>query len=121
MSYYTCGIIEDEELALSLLEKYIKRMGGVKIKWSAPSVADVLSAPHEKVDFVFLDLINNPLPIYTTIDHTINQYGKIIITTAYDAGYVESLDIDFIRLLNKPFSYNAFQQVMKDVLTELKY
>lgn len=118
--YYTCGIIEDEALAYSLLEKYILRLGLIEIKWSAPSVTDVLAEPHEKVDIVFLDLINSPLPIYTKIDTEINQYGKIIITTAHNEKYVNTLGINYLQLLNKPFTYKIFEEAIHEVMTQLQ-
>lgn len=118
--YFTCGIIEDEALAYSLLEKYILRMGLIEIKWSKPSVNDVLADAHEKVDIVFLDLINSPLPIYTKIDNQINQYGGIVITTAHNERYVDSLGIDYLQLLNKPFSYQIFEQAINEVMAQLQ-
>lgn len=118
--YYTCGIIEDEALAYSLLEKYILRMGLIEIKWSTPSVDDVLADAHEKVDIVFLDLINSPLSIYTKIDHEINQYGNIVITTAHNEKYVNTLGIDYLQLLNKPFSYKIFEETINEVMIQLQ-
>jgi len=40
---YTCGIVENEELAISLLRRYVNRLNFLTIKWIRPSVPPVLA------------------------------------------------------------------------------
>jgi two-component SAPR family response regulator len=117
---YTCGIIEDEELAYSLLEKYINRIGIIDIKWSQPSAEHLLLASHEKVDIVFLDLIAGPVSNGSQVGSYINNYGNIIITTAYTESYIKSLGIEYVTILNKPFSFEIFESVIMETLQNLR-
>jgi DNA-binding response OmpR family regulator len=117
---YTCGIIEDEELASSLLEKYINRIGIIDIKWSLPSTKHLLAVSHEKVDIVFLDLIDSPVANNTVIDNYINQYGNIIITTANTESYIKLLGLEYVTVLNKPFSFEIFENAIMETFSCLK-
>jgi two-component SAPR family response regulator len=117
---YTCGIIEDEELAFTLLEKYINRIGIIDIKWSLPSTKHLLTVTHQKVDIVFLDLIDSPVANNTVLDNYINTYGNIIITTANTESYIKLLGLEYITILNKPFSFEIFENAIMESFSCLK-
>lgn len=105
---YNCLIIDDEYLALDLLENYILRLKNFNIieKISNPNKA-LKIITENKIDLLFLDIhmpqINGinllkslpyqPLTIFTT---AYSDYG----TTAYDLGVID--------YLVKPFSFERF-------------
>ena len=117
---YTCGIVENEELAISLLQRYIGRLNFLTIKWVKPSVPTVLAGDCEEVDIIFLDLTDTVNTVNSKIDSTISNYGNVILTTAHGLDYVGSLDIKYQALLNKPFSYKIFESVTNEVISNIK-
>ncbi|WDF56027.1 hypothetical protein [Mucilaginibacter sp. KACC 22063] len=118
---YTCGIVEDEELAYELLSKFIRRADTLKVLWRETSSKNLSAKSHCKVDIVFLDLLDSPLSNVAEIDQCISQYGNIIITTAHTEVYIKSLGIKYVAVLNKPFSYQIFENVVHEALSKISY
>ena len=102
---YTCGIIEDEDLAQQLLIKYINRYAGLEISWS-------------------LDLLDNPSNALGLMSGGIKEFAlhfpNIIITTAYPVEYVKSVGVRHTHVLTKPYTYLAFEKVVTATLKRFK-
>lgn len=120
---YTCGIVEDEELARKILLRYIKRHPRLRVAW----VLDSLSreSPQDlrpDIDILFLDLLDSPHDasgISRDVRIAPSQYEHIVITTAYTLPYVQQQGIRFSKLLHKPFTYAMFEQVVDELLEQL--
>ena len=119
---YTCGIIEDEDLAQQLLIKYINRYAGLEISWSSETILNPRSVP--QVDIVFLDLLDNPSNALGLMSGGIKEFAlhfpNIIITTAYPVEYVKSVGVRHTHVLTKPYTYLAFEKVVTATLKRFK-
>lgn len=120
MSIYTCGIVEDEELARELITRYAQRHDRLRLLWCIDSLAAV---PNEDLmqltDIVFLDLLDTPTAT-DQISEGLYQNAKnldgIIVTTAYPESFVKKLGINYLKILNKPFTYTVFEQVVNQAI-----
>jgi two-component system, LytTR family, response regulator LytT len=100
--------IDDEPLALQLVEGYIKKTPFLEL---AGSFDNPLSAmefiEHEQVDLLFLD-IQMPDLTGTDFARILVNGPKIIFTTAYEKYALESYKLDAVSYLLKPFEYEEF-------------
>ena len=104
----TCIIIDDEPLALDLLETYIEKVPFLELKgaFTDPFAAsDFLK--NTPVDLVFLDI---QMPDITGIQwlKTIEQPPIVIFTTAYSKYAIEGFNLDALDYLLKPFDFKRF-------------
>lgn len=104
----TCIIIDDEPLALDLLETYIPKVPFLELKgaFSNPfEASDYLK--NNAVDLVFLDI---QMPDITGIQwlKTLSQPPIVIFTTAYSKYAVEGFNLDVLDYLLKPFDFKRF-------------
>lgn len=78
-----CLIVDDEELALDVLEKYIGLMLSLKLAGKCDSAVEAITFLHnEDVDLLFLD-INMPELSGLDMLKTLTHPPKVILTTAY--------------------------------------
>ena len=115
METLNCLIVEDEPLAASLMEEYIRRIPGLVLK---SSCEDVLQANEVlrggSIDLVFLDI---NLPGMSGIDFlkTVNRRFDVILTTAYHEYALESYNLDVADYLLKPIEFSRFLQAVNKV------
>lgn len=108
MKKITCIIVEDEELARDLLEKFIEKLPHLELvaKCENPVVAmEVLQK--ENIDLMFLDI---QMPKMTGVEFLKMLPSKpvVIFTTAYKEYALEGYQLDITDYLLKPFSYDRF-------------
>ncbi|MDD4142175.1 MAG: LytTR family DNA-binding domain-containing protein [Bacteroidales bacterium] len=111
-----CIIIDDEPLALNLLEKYVTQTPFLDFKGKFSNAAQALEfISSTNVDLVFVDI---QMPELNGIDFSKMVKGKtkIIFTTAFSQYAVESYRVDAIDYLLKPFSYSDFLQAANKAL-----
>lgn len=111
-----CWIVDDEPLALSLLESYVNRVPFLKLTgkyYSAISAMQNIAS--EKVDILFLDI---QMPGVNGMDfaHTISNHTRVIFTTAFSEYAVEGYKVNAIDYLLKPFSFDDFLAASKKAL-----
>lgn len=104
----TTVAIDDEPLALKLIEGYIKRTTGLKLaaKFDNPiDASDFLR--NNIVDIVFVDI---QMPDLSGIELTrlLEKGPKVIFTTAYEKYALEGYKLEVVDYLLKPFSYEEF-------------
>lgn len=113
-------LVDDEYLALNLLEEYIGRLTDIEIvgKIKSPVQAlEILQA--QAVDLLFLD-IQMPGLSGNNLLKTLKKPPLTIFTTAYSEYAVEAFELNVVDYLMKPFSFERFLQALmkaKDVLT----
>ena len=104
----TCAIIDDEPLAISLLESYVNKTPFLRLTAkfnSALEALPVLSA--QPVELLFLD-IQMPELSGMEFSRILEADTRIIFTTAFDQYAVDSYRVNALDYLLKPISYPDF-------------
>lgn len=108
MEKYNCIIVEDEPLAVEVLEDYIRQVPFLELK---AVCADALYAMEVlqkgKIDVAFLDI---HLPRIKGLDFlkTLKNPPQVIITSAYREYALESYELNVVDYLLKPVNFNRF-------------
>ena len=111
----TCIIVDDEPLAVKLLESFVARTPQLELKGSyTDSVEAVAALRQTPVDLVFLD-IQMPdmdgMELARTISHSpqpAHRSPLIIFTTAFKEYAFDSYEVSAVDFLLKPIRYNKF-------------
>lgn len=112
MKTIKCLVVDDEPLALKIIENYIQKIDNLEL---VASVRDAIEAfnilQKEKVDLMFLDI---QMPQITGLDFAKNlsHSPKIIFTTAHREYAVESYELEAIDYLLKPISFERFMKAI---------
>lgn len=105
---HTCVIVEDEPLARSLLENYIKKVPYLQL---VQSFSDPLKALEflrvNTVDILFSD-IQMPEITGITLLKILQKKPLIILTTAYSEYALEGYELDVMDYLLKPITFERF-------------
>lgn len=108
MQTYHCIIVEDEPLAVTILEDYIREVPFLQVKAVCKNAFEALEILHrEKIDLLFLDI---HLPVMKGLEflQSISHPPKVIITTAYHQYALESYEHNVIDYLLKPIEFGRF-------------
>lgn len=102
--------MDDEELALDVLEHYISRLEGFEV---AKRCCDVFEAnrflEESPVDLIFLDI---QMPKLNGMDWIKRLENKpcVVFCTAFEQFALESYEVDAVDYLLKPFSFERFEK-----------
>lgn len=113
-----CVAIDDEPLALDIIEKFCRRLGNVELQKFNDPVKGLGIVMQNKPDIVFLDIEMdgiNGLQIAAQLPES----TCFIFTTAYLKYALEGFDLDAVDYLHKPFSYNRFQTAFSKALRRI--
>lgn len=104
-----CIVVDDEPLALKLLETYVERTPGLELAASFTSPAEARAAINHRVaDLAFLD-IQMPGTNGLQLARLAEQQGiKVVFTTAYRDYAIEGFRVNALDYLLKPISYSDF-------------
>ena len=103
-----CIIVDDEPLAIDVIESYLQELTGIEIAAKCENALKAFEVlKHEHIDLVFLDI---QMPRISGIDFikTLRNPPKIIITTAYREYALEGYELDIIDYLLKPIAFDRF-------------
>ena len=101
----TCAIIDDEPLAVSLLESYVKKTPYLSLKGKYNSAINALSELNENpVDLLFLD-IQMPELNGMEFSKIITSETRIIFTTAFEQYALDSYKVNALDYMLKSISY----------------
>ncbi len=121
MKTYKVLLIDDEYLALNLMEQFIGELADLHIVGKCKSAIQALEVLQcEQVDILFLD-IQMPVLSGTKMLKTLHHAPATIFTTAYSEHAVEAFDLNAVDYLLKPFSFERFLQAVnkaKDFLNK---
>ncbi len=103
-----CWIIDDEPLALDLLQSYIDKTSFLSLRGRFSNASDaMMNLSETKVDLIFLD-IQMPEVNGMEFARFIGDDTRIIFTTAFGEYALESYKVNALDYLLKPFSYSDF-------------
>lgn len=104
----TCTIVDDEPLAVKLLESFVERTPDLKLVGSYTDSVEAIAALREHpTDLIFLD-IQMPDMNGMELAHMLPAETKIIFTTAFKEYAFDSYEVSAIDFLLKPVRYNKF-------------
>jgi len=104
-----CLLIDDEPLALELLEGYVKSTPFLKLVGKCNSAIAALEFMEtEAIDLIFSDIQMPNLSGMEFSKMILNKDSKIIFTTAFESFALESYKVNAIDYLVKPISYPEF-------------
>lgn len=105
-----CMIVDDEPLALDLLEEYIRRTPYLRLVARCTGGAEAFEyLEHGSADVVFLD-IQMPGINGLELSRRINGKAKIVFTTAFEQYAIEGFRVDALDYLLKPFNFSEFSR-----------
>lgn len=111
-----CWIVDDEPLALSLLESYVQKTSFLKLTGKYSNALSAMKhLADEKVDLLFLD-IQMPEVNGMEFARVIGGHTKIIFTTAFSEYALEGYKVNALDYLLKPFSFTDFLTAAKKAL-----
>lgn len=115
----TCIAVDDEPMALDVIERYCTKSGLVELKavFREP-VKAIEYLNREKIDVVFLD-INMPDLSGMQLVQTLSPRPMIIFTTAYSHYAVESYNLNAIDYLLKPITFDRFLAAVNKAMMTL--
>lgn len=104
----TCIIVDDEPMALNLVESYVEKTPFLVLKKKCNSAIDAMEfLKTETVDLLFLDI---QMPDLTGIEFSkmLPKDTRVIFTTAFDQYALEGFKVEALDYLLKPFDYAEF-------------
>jgi len=108
-------IVDDEPLAIDVLENYLHRLHANNIIRCENAVDAFTILKSQSVDLVFLDI---EMPLLTGIEllKSIKDPPTVIITTAYRDYAVEGFEFEVVDYLIKPVPFSRFMKAIERVL-----
>lgn len=112
-------LVDDEFLALRLLEDYAARLPGLEVAAKAKTALqamEILAA--EPIDILFLDI---QMPVLSGVNllKALPRRPVTIFTTAYSEYALEAFDLNVVDYLLKPYSFERFVQAVNKALDAL--
>ncbi|WP_179319836.1 LytR/AlgR family response regulator transcription factor [Winogradskyella helgolandensis] len=104
----TCVIVDDEPMALNLVESYAEKTPFLDLKKKCSSALEAMEfIKSNPVDLLFLDI---QMPDLTGIEFSkmLPKETRVIFTTAFDHYALEGFKVEAIDYLLKPFDYAEF-------------
>ena len=103
-----CIIIDDEPLAIEVLETYCQKIGFIEVLGSFTNPLDAITIIQEKkVDLIFCDI---EMPQISGLEfiNALENRPLFIFTTAYSQYAVEGFELNAVDYLIKPIPYHRF-------------
>ena len=108
MKPITCIIVDDEPLAVRLLESYVEKTPDLELMASfTDSITAINAIKAQKPDLIFLD-IQMPNIDGMELAHSLPEETRVIFTTAFKEYAFESYEVNALDFLLKPIRYNKF-------------
>ena len=108
MKPLTCMIVDDEPLAVRLLESYVEKTPDLQLMASyTDSITAINAIKEQKPDLVFLD-IQMPNIDGMELAHSLPEQTRVVFATAFKEYAFESYEVEALDFLLKPVRYNKF-------------
>lgn len=112
-------LVDDEVLALDLLENFVLKIPTFNLidKVSNPLQAmEILN--RQKIDVLFLD-IQMPMLSGINLLKSLQNKPKVVFTTAYNQYAIEAFNLNVVDYLLKPFSFERFLQAVNKINSQI--
>lgn len=104
----SCIIVDDEPLAVRLLESYVEKTPDLELLASfTDSIKAINAIKEQKPDLLFLD-IQMPNIDGMELAHSLPEKTRVVFTTAFKEYAFESYEVNALDFLLKPVRYNKF-------------
>ena len=116
-----CLAIDDESLALDLLEDNIRKVPFLELAGKCKSAAEAIEILRsEKVDLLFLDI---QMPDISGIQlvKSLSQKPLVIFTTAYEKYALQGYELDVLDYLLKPFPFERFLKAVNKAMEYIAF
>lgn len=103
-----CMIVDDEPLAIEIIESYLHRLTDFEISAKCTSAIEAFELLAKlNTDLIFLDI---QMPELTGLEflRSVKNPPKVIFTTAYRKYAVDGFDLNVVDYLLKPVSFERF-------------
>ena len=109
----SCMIVDDEQLAVKLLESFVAKTPELELLGSFTDSVEAINAIKEQQpNLLFLD-IQMPDLNGMELAHMIPSETRIIFTTAFKEYAFESYEVKALDFLLKPIRYNKFMEAVE--------
>ena len=115
-----CLIIDDEELAIKVIESYVAKVDSLDLVASCQNAFDAFNILNkDKIDLIFLDI---QMPQLTGLEFikSLNNPPQVILTTAYREYAPEGFELDVLDYLLKPIGFSRFLKAISKVTREMQ-
>lgn len=113
-------LVDDEYLALNLLEGFVNQIPDMEVIAKLKSPLKALEVLNQtKVDLLFLD-IQMPTLSGNQLLKTLKHPPLTVFTTAYTDYAIEAFDLNVVDYLLKPFSFERFLQAVNKAREQLR-
>lgn len=103
-----CIAIDDEPLALEIIQDYCSRIPFLDLKATFDNAVDSIEyIRNHKPNLVFLDIQMEELSGIQLL-HALKNRPYVVFTTAYDKYAIQGFDLDVVDYLLKPISFERF-------------
>ena len=118
MKTISCIAIDDEPMALLVIEQFCRRKGGMELTtYSEPHVG-LKEIRRRKPDLVFLDIQMNSISGLEIAD-LLPRECCFIFTTAHAQYALDGFNLDAVDFLHKPFAYDRFEVAVEKAIRRL--
>lgn len=107
MNNITCIAIDDEPMALLVIEQFCRRRGGISLTTYSEPQTGINEIRRTKPQLVFLDIQMSNIS-GLDIARKIPSGTCFIFTTAHAQYALEGFNLDAVDFLHKPFAYERF-------------
>lgn len=111
-----CIIVDDEPLAIEILESYVSKIEHLKLEGSFRNAVSAFAfLQQHAVDLIFLDI---QMPKLSGIDFlkSLKNRPKVIFTTAYRDYALEGFELEIADYLLKPIPFERFLKAVGKVM-----
>lgn len=110
MKTYNCFIVDDEPLAIEVIEDHLSKLQNFEVVGSyTDSIEAFVQFKNTQVDLLFVDI---EMPDFNGLEFikSLKNKPEIIITTAYRNFAVQGFDLNILDYLVKPIPLERFMQ-----------
>lgn len=111
-----CAIVDDEPLALNLLESYVQKTSFLELAGKYSSAVQAMKElPDKKIDLLFLDI---QMPELNGLEFSkmVPSNTRVVFTTAFGQYAIDGYKVNALDYLLKPISYVDFLQAANKAL-----